>query len=206
MCWPEELVRLLTDNRVGKYEYYDHDHKQQHTREPWEVEKTADNDRTATAKPDVLIVAQPKIQVFWGVTLCSSQPSQKLWYINLQGQELHEDEVIIILQNVRNYWPNNIVPHPERPEFWIAQWHFISCHYHTVTMPGLCTAFQLATGGCTAMKHQHTKSIFLENETAGHENQKLISCKILNTLVKICYTSWIVCNYEFILCILKNSY
>jgi hypothetical protein len=44
-------------------------------------------------------------------------------------------------------------------------------------MTGLCTAFQLATGVSTAMKHQHTKSIFLENETAGHENQKLINCK-----------------------------
>jgi len=143
MCWPEEFVCLLTDNGVGKYKYYDHDHKQQHTGEPWELERTADNDHIAAAKPEVLIVAQPKIQVFWGVTLCSSQTSQELWYLNLQSQEIHEDEVTIIPQNVRNYWPNNTVPHPERPESWIVQRHFTLCQYHTVTTPGLCTAFQL---------------------------------------------------------------
>jgi len=71
-------------------------------------------------------------QVFWGVTLCSYQPSQELWYLNLQGQEIHEDEVTMILQNVRNYWPNNTVPQPERPESWIVQWHFTLCHYHTM--------------------------------------------------------------------------
>lgn len=160
MCWPEELVCLLTDNGVGKHKYYDHDDKQQHTREPWEVERTADNDRTAAAKPEVLIVAQLKIQVFWGVTPCSSQTSQELWCLNLQGQEIHEDEVTMILQNVRKYWPNNKVPHPERPESWIAQWHFTLCHYHTVTMPGFCIAFRLAIGRCTAMKHQHKKKHF----------------------------------------------
>jgi hypothetical protein len=59
------------------------------------------------------------------------------------------------------------------------------CHYHTVTMPGLCTAFQLAIGGCTAMKHQHTKSIFFVNETAGHENQKIIICEKFKHITQV---------------------
>jgi hypothetical protein len=92
LCWPEEIVCLLTDEGVGKYKY-DHDHKQQHATEPWEVETVACNDCTAVAKSQLLTVAMPKTQAFWGAMLCSSQHSQVLQGLHLQGQGIQEQEV-----------------------------------------------------------------------------------------------------------------